>query len=203
MRTNYKRLSFRAAGSDPLHPATPSVTRLAGDAGRHLPRRGRQDAPQGRPSVACRLAATPVPAAGEGLAPSADLHRRAAPPLHRTGDLWPPADTQKRGFLSWRPTPSTARRWPLACVIRGAMRASRPTRGKTRAQGRTAACTPVRNAAKYYLQSDISYTATPANTKPKLPSFHRLACFWRRVRESAIMAMNSLFVGLPLIFDTV
>ncbi len=32
---------------------------------------------------------------------------------------------------------------------------------------------------------------------------HRLACFWRRVKLSAIMAMNSLFVGLPLIFDTV
>ena len=31
----------------------------------------------------------------------------------------------------------------------------------------------------------------------------RRACFWRRVRLSAIMAMNSEFVGLPLMFDTV
>ena len=30
-----------------------------------------------------------------------------------------------------------------------------------------------------------------------------LACFWRRVRESAIMAMNSEFVGFPLMFETV
>ena len=33
--------------------------------------------------------------------------------------------------------------------------------------------------------------------------YHRLACFWRSVSESAIMAMNSLFVGLPLMFETV
>lgn len=40
-------------------------------------------------------------------------------------------------------------------------------------------------------------------TNPKTRCFHRLACFWRRVRESAIMAMNSELVGLPLMFDTV
>ena len=34
--------------------------------------------------------------------------------------------------------------------------------------------------------------------------FHFIApCFRRRVRESASMAMNSEFVGLPLMFDTV
>ena len=34
--------------------------------------------------------------------------------------------------------------------------------------------------------------------------FHFVApCFRRRVRESASMAMNSEFVGLPLMFDTV
>ena len=32
---------------------------------------------------------------------------------------------------------------------------------------------------------------------------YRVACFRRRLRQSAIMAMNSLLVGLPLIFDTV
>ncbi len=32
---------------------------------------------------------------------------------------------------------------------------------------------------------------------------HRTPCFWRRLRQSAIMAMNSEFVGLPFIFDTV
>ena len=30
-----------------------------------------------------------------------------------------------------------------------------------------------------------------------------LACFCRRLRQSAIMAMNSEFVGLPLMFETV
>ncbi len=39
------------------------------------------------------------------------------------------------------------------------------------------------------------------STSPTGP--YRLACFWRRVRESAIMAMNSEFVGLPLMFETV
>ena len=34
-------------------------------------------------------------------------------------------------------------------------------------------------------------------------AFQRLACFWRSVSESAIMAMNSLLVGFPLMFDTV
>ena len=33
--------------------------------------------------------------------------------------------------------------------------------------------------------------------------FHRTPCFCRRLRQSAIMAMNSEFVGLPFIFDTV
>ena len=32
---------------------------------------------------------------------------------------------------------------------------------------------------------------------------HRTACFCLRLRQSAIMAMNSEFVGLPLMFDTV
>ena len=30
-----------------------------------------------------------------------------------------------------------------------------------------------------------------------------LACFCRRLRQSAIMAMNSEFVGLPLMFEPV
>ena len=37
-----------------------------------------------------------------------------------------------------------------------------------------------------------------------LPDIQRtLACFCRRLRQSAIMAMNSEFVGLPLMFETV
>lgn len=32
---------------------------------------------------------------------------------------------------------------------------------------------------------------------------HRTPCFCLKLRQSAIMAMNSEFVGLPFIFDTV
>lgn len=32
---------------------------------------------------------------------------------------------------------------------------------------------------------------------------HRTPCFCLRLRQSAIIAINSLFVGLPLMFDTV
>ena len=32
---------------------------------------------------------------------------------------------------------------------------------------------------------------------------HLIPCFCLRLRQSAIMAMNSEFVGLPFIFDTV
>ena len=37
----------------------------------------------------------------------------------------------------------------------------------------------------------------------RLISVYLVACFLRRLRQSAIMAMNSLFVGFPLILLTV
>ncbi len=52
--------------------------------------------------------------------------------------------------------------------------------------------------------SSLSHHIIPSLGALGLLCFQRIMpCFWRRERQSAIMAMNSELVGLPLMFDTV